>query len=400
MSRAGSIKRDASGQWAFVVDLAPAGAPRRQVRRRGFATKKDAQEALDLLKGHVRDGTYVERRRDSFGGYLADWLDGLAAQGRKASTIAGYREKVGSYVMAHDVAHVPLQALTAVDLDAFYGWMATGAGRQGKGVSPRTRRYVHTIVAKALADAERKGIVVRNVARLASPPSTTAARAPEPDVWSPGELARFLDSVADHHHGPLFHVAAMTGMRRGELVGLRWSDVDLDAGKLRVAQSITIVVEPVKDPEPGQPRTARRLVTGTVKSARSRRTIDLDPDTVAVLRTHRKAAAAQRLQMGAGFTDHGLVFCTKEGGPWSPETITQAFDRAVARSKVKRMKLHGLRHAHATHLLAAGVNPRIVSERLGHSSVSFTLDVYAHVLDGQQADAAAAVAALVKAARG
>lgn len=123
--------------------------------------------------------------------------------------------------------------------------------------------------------------------------------------------------------------------------------------------------------------------------------LDLDAATVTALRQHRKVQLEQRMLVGSGYDDRGLVFARPEGAPWNPDSIGQAFQRAVDRSELPRITLHGLRHSHATHLMAAGVNPKVVSERLGHASVSFTLDVYGHVMPGQQADAAAAVAALV-----
>ena len=173
----------------------------------------------------------------------------------------------------------------------------------------------------------------------------------------------------------------MTGLRRGELCGLRWTDVDLDAGRLVVRRTITTV-----DHEP---------VEGDVKTARSRRGVDLDPETVAILRQHQARQLEERILVGAGYVDRDLVFAAPDGSPWNPDSIGRAFARAVARTDLSRIRLHDLRHSHATHLLAAGQNPKLVSDRLGHATVGFTLDTYGHVIPGQQADAAAAVAALV-----
>jgi integrase len=259
--------------------------------------------------------------------------------------------------------------------------LAREGGRNGSALSLATVRYVHAVLSKALADAERKGLVTRNVARLASPPKRSATRAAEMTAWTPAELAAFLDRTTDHYYGPLVRVAAMTGLRRGELCGLRWSDVDLDGSVLVVRQTVQLV--------------AGRIVIGDVKTARSRRRLDVDEHTVAVLRAHRTRQLKLRLAVGAGWRDHGLVFTAPDGQPLNPDTITQWFDRTVRRTELPRIRLHDLRHTHATHLLAAGVNVKIVSERLGHASVAFTLDAYGHVMPGQQASAAAAVAALV-----
>lgn len=381
MSRQGSIQKDGSGRWYFVVDTVAPGGRRRQIRRRGFRTKAEANDALTDLLAELRDGSFVEPRKVTLGAFLSAWLDGLATAGRRPSTISSYRRTLTTYVLSDDVAGVPLQALQAVELDRLYSKLATSGKRDGKGLSLRTVRYVHSIVGKALSDAERKGLVNRNVARLASPPATSATRAPEMTAWTPNELRTFLDSVTDHHHGTLFRVAAMTGLRRAEVCGLRWADVDLDGGVLRVRQTITTV-----DHVP---------TVGDTKTARSRRTLDLDAQTVTALRAHRQAQLEQRMLMGAGWTDHGLVFAMPDGSTWNPDVITRGFDRLVRASTLPRIRLHDLRHTHASHLLAAGVNVKVVSDRLGHASVSFTLDVYGHVLPGQQAEAAAMVAAMV-----
>jgi integrase len=308
--------------------------------------------------------------------YLRDWLAGLPAAGRRPSTIAGYEHHVRCDVNPI-LGAIALQALTALDLDALYSSLLV------RGLSMSSVRKVHTILGKALHDAERKGIVARNVARLATPPAASAAKAPEMQFWTPSELRSFLNSIEGHHHYPLVRLAAMSGMRRGELCGLRWVDVDLDAGTVSVKRAVVVV--------DGQP------VAGAVKTKRSKRVLDIDPATMAVLRRWRVTQLEHRMLMGAGWRDSGLVFTDPTGEGWHPTTITQAFTRLVAASQLQRIRLHDLRHSHATHLLAAGVNVKVVSDRMGHASVAFTLDVYSHVMPGQQADAAAAVAALVDA---
>lgn len=384
MSARGSLLRDPSGQWSFRVDIAGDDGKRKQLHRRGFRTKSDAQNELTKLLGEVQRGSFVRPAKTTVAAYLRDWLDTLPAAGRRPSTIDSYRSNVERNVVPH-IGSVELQALTALQLDQVYSVLLA------RGLSMRTVRYVHTIVGKALADAERKGIVARNVARLATPPAASATRAPEMKYWTPDELRTFLASIEAHHHYPMFRLASMSGMRRGELCGLRWRDVDLDARTVSVRRSITSVQS--------------KPIEGPVKTKRSRRVIDIDPATIGTLKAWRKTQLEQRMLMGAGWTDTGLVFTDPIGRGWNPDSITQAFDRLVTPSKKAtkaeidgrppRIRLHDLRHTHATHLLAAGVNIKVVSERLGHASVAFTLDCYAHVMPGQQADAAAAVAALV-----
>ena len=172
-------------------------------------------------------------------------------------------------------------------------------------------------------------------------------------------------------------------MRRSEVVGLRWSDVDLDRHQLTVNQAVTVV--------DGEEHI------DTPKSRRSRRVIDLDADTVSLMQRHRTQQLELYLRLGVTATASDRVFTNEIGDPIRPNSIGQAFARLVKETGVPRIRLHDLRHTHASHLLLAGVNVKVVSERLGHASVSFTLDTYAHVMPGQQAQAASAAAALLKA---
>lgn len=379
---AGSVKRDRGG-WMFVVDVPGPDGRRRQLRRRRavgvkepFATKKEAQAELTKLLNELRNGTFVRPDKATVAGYLADWLDGLPAAGRRPSTIAGYRQTI-DYNVIPTLGTIELQALTATDLDRLYSALLA------RGLAMSTVRKVHAVLSSALNSAERKGVISRNVARVASPPAASAAKAPEMKYWTPREMRAFIDSIDGHHHYPLIRLAAMSGMRRAELCGLRWTDVDLDAGTISVKHSITAVHS--------------KIVAGDVKTKRSRRVLDIDAATMVVLSRWRRRQLESRMLMGAGWRDTGLVFTDPTGAGWHPNTVTQAFDRLVSAKDdlVPRIRFHDLRHSHATHLLAAGVNVKVVSERLGHASVAFTLDVYSHVMPGQQADAAAAVAALV-----
>jgi integrase len=194
-------------------------------------------------------------------------------------------------------------------------------------------------------------------------------------VWMPAQLRQFLEEIDDHRLAPAFFLAANTGMRRGEVLGLRWDDVDLDAARISVRHAVLNV--------------AYELILADVKTKTSRRTIDLDAWTVAVLPAGRKAQLEERLALGRRLEDDGIVFAALEGGPTHPDLFSQIFDRHVAKSTLPRIRLHDLRHTHASILLKAGVPVKVVSERLGHSSPAFTVTVYQHVLPGMQADAAA-----------
>jgi integrase len=357
----------------LVVDVAPPGAERKQVRRSGFRNKAEAQRALTEVLSTLDHGTFVAPDAMTVADYLAGWVATLGTAGRRPSTVESYARNVRVHIVPA-VGSVRLQELSPVHLDRLYADM-------GQRLSPRMVRYVHSITRKALSDAMRKGLVVRNVADAATPPSAKSTKAPEMATWTPEQLRTFLAGIAVNRYFPLLRLAALTGLRRGEVLGLRWADVDLDAGRLVVRQQVTA--------------TGRKVSMGELKTAAGRRTITLDGRTVEVLREHRRRQLEERMAVGAGYVDHGLVFAAVDGAPIHPDTLSQAFDRLVAASGLPRLRLHDLRHTHATHLIARGVHSKRVSARLGHTSHSFTMDTYGHLMPDDEGDAAAAVAALV-----
>ncbi len=233
---------------------------------------------------------------------------------------------------------------------------------------------------KALHDAVRWNYLPRNVAEFSDPPRQTAGKAMR--TWAPDELRTFLRSV---EHDPCFAawvLAANTGTRRGEVLGLRWQDIDFDRRRLSIRQTIISIDYQVVISEP--------------KTARGRRSVALDSGTVTALRAHRAAQNQQKLKLGEAYQDLGLVFCRENGSPIHPDRFTQLFDKHVKDSGLPRIRLHDLRHTHATLALAAGIHPKVVSERLGHSTVAFTMDVYSHAIPSMEAEAAETIANLVR----
>lgn len=350
----------------------------KEVRRwyRAGTTRKSAEKLLGDLVKRMHDGDYRAPERITLGDYLVErWLPTKKAQLRP-STYASYKNNVENHIKPR-IGHIQLQKLQPEDLDTFYARLLVDGRLNGKGggLSPKTVRIIHGIIRKALADAHRKGTVTRNVADLADPPKTRPGGSREMTIWSVDELRQFLASIEDSEWYVPIYVAANTGMRRGEVLGLPWRHVDLDAARLVVDQQILSV-------EYG-------THIADVKTTNSRRTVDLDPRTVAVLRTWRRQQLEQQMSTGRR-DDDGLVFTRPDGKPIHPDFFSQSWDRLVRKSQMRRIRLHDLRHTHASILLKAGVPVKVVSERLGHSSPAFTMTVYQHVLPGMQADAAAA----------
>jgi integrase len=381
MSRAGSVYKDPkSGLWGVKVDVAPRGAKRRQVHKRGYRTRREAQDALVEVLGNVSKGTHVNPSTITFREWAEEWLPGLPATGLRPRTVDFYRDMI-DLAVGH-LGDARLQSLLPADLNRCYAALLAESPRGTKrGLSPATVGKVHVAIGKCLGDAVKQGLLARNVAELASPPSASSTRAPETQVWTPAETAEFLRFVEARgdRNATLYRLAAMSGLRRGELCGLKWDD--LEGSRLSVRRQVTV-------------SNGQEPYVGEVKTARARRNIDLDDETVAKLRVHRRAQTEERLALGLGGRFE-FVFAEPDGSLLDPRNVTARFNQAVKDSGMKRVRFHDLRHGHATHLLRAGQSAKLVADRLGHASASFSLDKYAHVIAGMGADAAAAVAALV-----
>ncbi|MBA2557082.1 MAG: tyrosine-type recombinase/integrase [Chloroflexi bacterium] len=369
----------ASFNWAYraYVGKDNDGKWIRQLRS-GFAAKKEAERALRELLSSVESGGYVEASKATVATFLRDeWLPATAPPRVKYETWSDRRRNLEDHVISR-IGGIALQDLNAAHLNRLYAdLLRDGLVRKPGGLSPTSVRRIHAMLRKALNDAVRWGRVQRNVTVLADPPSlqvVKSARRRGMHTWTEGELRTFLESAREHDLQRLWLFMASTGVRRSEILGLRWSEVNLAGATVTVRQTILATAEGFM-PHDDQ------------KSALSARTIHLDRRTVAMLRTHRAAQNEARIAAGSAWQDNGLVFPRGDGSWWNPPAISLAFRRAVKRAGVPAIRLQDVRHTHASLLLAAGVNPKVVSERLGHSSVAFTLDTYAHVMPGMQAEA-------------
>lgn len=368
--------------WYVVVDLVRGPDGRRRQKWHGsYRTRKEAEVAKAKLTNEVHSGVYVEPSKVTLEEWVeSSWLPTMRSQ-VKASTWDSYMRNLRLHVLP-TLGQRTLQQITPLLLNALYAeLMATGKqNRAGGGLAAKTVRYVHATLHKVLADAVDGGLLQSNPADRARPPKPRASSQREMQVWDANQLAQFLAHLEGHQLQAAFHLAAMTGMRRGEVLGLRWHDIDISARRIAIRHTLVSVAYEVQDSTP---------------KTHQARMVDLDPATIEQLHAHRSRQAAQQEDWGAEYHGNDLVFRREDGSPIHPDSFTQAFDAEVRRSGLPRIRLHDLRHTHATIALRAGIPVKVISERLGHENPAFTMKQYAHVLPGMQAEAAALIAALV-----
>jgi integrase len=372
-----------SSTWAVVYRAAdPVSGKRRQVWESGFATEREAKRRCRKIDEALEAGRHAVPRKLTVGEYLVEkWLPTLEARDLKPNTVASYRTQALCHLVPR-IGGLQLQAVTPERLDALYGVLRTSGRRQGPGgLSSTSVRLVHVTISKALGDAVDWGYLASNPATRAKAVPGKTETTTEMETWTPTQLRVFLGQVADDRLLAMWVLFITTGMRRGEVAGLRWSDLDLDAGELNVKQARVSVDYAV--------------VTGTPKSRSSVRTFGLDEATVMALRGHKARQAAERLAWGSGWTDTGLVFVREDGTAFHPDRIRQIFKAHTRRAGLPPIRLHDLRHSYATAALEAGVELLVVSKRLGHSSIGITGDVYSHVRKAHDAKAAETTAAYI-----
>lgn len=359
--------------WSVVVDLGlDEEGKRRQVWRTVPAGEDPERELTRLLRQHDQGRLASEARPMTVGEYLdGEWLPHMRTRIRE-STWTRYAQLVRAEI-APVIGSVRLGRLRPVDVQRVVDSMV------GKGLAARTVVQGYRVLSASLAQAVRWQMLSVNPASAVRPPRIQRAELTTPE---PEQVSAIVKAAEGTWCRLPILLGAATGMRRGEVFGLRWRDVDLDAGRLHVNGSLQRVEGKLSIIEP--------------KSPRARRTISLPASVVETLRQHRKEQTERRLLLGDAWTDSDLVVEQGDGTPRDPDTVTHRFQDFAAAAGVKGVRFHDLRHAYATSLLRAGVHPKIVSEALGHASTAFTMDVYSHVVPSMQEAAADAIGAALK----
>src|SRR5215211_4491511 len=352
-------RKDGRYEGRFVA-MTPTGPKRRYVYGKKY---KDVEKKLVALMGDATRGLVYYHENMSVGNYLEQWLETAVRGTVRPRTYERYRSIVQVHLVPA-IGRVKLKSLTPAHVRGLYRQKLDG------GLSPQSVVHIHRTLSKALKQAVSDGLIPRNVAASVKPPQP---RREEMRPLSREQVRTFLDAVTGDRLEALYVVAVTTGLRRGELQGLKWEDIDLDAGTLQVRRSLS-------EPKGG-------YIFEAPKSGKGR-SVRLTQRAVAVLKAHRKRQLEERMERGALWQENGLVLPSSVGTPLLGGNLNRAFKSALRRAGLPEIRFHDLRHTCATLLLRQGVNPKFVQELLGHADVSLTLNVYSHVLP-DMGDAAA-----------
>ena len=378
MSQRGSIRKRGDTWTAYW--FVKAGDGRRAQRSKGgFRLKAEAQRHLTQVLGEVQGGTYSEPKKATLAGFVTEvWLPARRSEGLRETTLAGYTTVMERWVLPR-IGGLPLTDITPRHVQGLYDDLASSGSTLGRGgLSKRSVQLAATLLRQVMTYAVEQGYLARSPAAAIKRPKAPKT---EMQAWTADEASAFLRSVKTDRLSALWLIALSRGPRRGELAGLRWADVDLDAGRISIRHTRVVV-------------NAAATVS-TPKTDAGRRTVPLDDTLTAALRAHRRRQLEERLAWGPGWVDSGHVFTREDGSPLHPEALSTSFERHVRRAGLRIIRFHDLRHTAATLALSAGIATEYVAQWLGHSSASITRDLYQHVTPSMSEGAGAKLTAIV-----
>jgi len=338
--------------------------------------KADAQRRVRELLLSVEQGNYVKPNRLTVAQFLEEWLQSYVVLNCSPRTKTSYEMIIRRHLIP-ELGSISLNQLGPRHLQAFYSRQKAQGRVDGKGqLSPRTVRYCHSLLVEALGHAVKLGLLSRNIARATEAPRLDHRVMP---ILAPEDVPRFLETARETPYYTLFYLLLHTGLRRGEALALKWKNIDLGLASLGVSAYLSVVETLYKN---------GTYVIKEPKTSSGKRRIALSPSLALVLRQRRAEQQAQQALLGKPLADDDFVFAHPDGTPLDPSTVSHAFNKVIRRAGLLHIRLHDLRHTHASLLLQAGVHPKVVQERLGHSSIRVTLDTYSHVMGGLQEVAA------------
>jgi integrase len=366
----GSIYQRKDGRWEAVLHLGYVGGKRRKKSFYG-RTQKVVRNKLLVAQRNLQQGILPAGETETVGQFLARWLEIEARPRLRPSTFQSYAGIVRIHIIP-GLGRLRLAAIGPQHVQEFLADWSKGP------LSTRRVQYIHAVLRAALGDAVRWELIARNPAALVRPPRVIRVEA---EAFDEVQARQLLSAAHDDRLRALYTLAVAIGIRQGEALGLRWNDVDLDAGRITIKHTLQ--------------RIGGRLALVEPKTAKSRRTVDIPRSVVSDLRSRRAAQHMERLLAGAGWHEGNFVFTTRSGTPIDSATVTRAFHRLVASADLPRRTFHSLRHTCASLLTAAGVHPRVIMEILGHSQIALTMNTYAHVFTEGKSDAASRMEAIL-----
>ena len=364
----GQIIERSKGVWFIRIQQRNANGKRESFSETFKGSKTDAEIRLTKKLSELDNGTLNINSKQTLGEYLDLWLEAIAKPRLHPRTFGDYKDLMRLHVR-DSLGKIKLSDLKAIHIQKLYGELQTE-----KKLAARRVRYVHAVLSSALKKAVELDILPRNVAKLVQLPKQTKK---EMDVLTEDECELFMNALKGERLETMFSVALATGLRPEEYLALQWKDVDFEKQTTTVRRAL------IRLPK-------GKWYFSEPKTKSSSRILPLPVSLVGELRTHRRKQNEERLKLGAAWQNHDLVFPSEVGTPLTHSNITQVYKRVLRNAKLRTsLRLYDLRHSHATLLLKAGIHAKVVSERLGHSTIALTLDVYSHVLPSMQAEAAA-----------
>lgn len=377
----GHIRERSPGHWAIVIELRDSATGKRRRKWHSFnGTKRQAQIECARLVSEMSGGTYLEPAKTTLAQFLDQWLADI--KGNVAPRTHERYNEIARKNLIPLLGATTLPKLQPMQISAAYTKALASGRRDGKGgLSPRTVHHMHRVLKQALSQAVRWQLLTRNPTEAVDPPKVERHRITTYDM---PQTAALIDAVRGTRMFIPTLLAVLCGMRRGEIAALRWRNVDLSMGQISIVASAEQMNSGVRLKETKSGRARTVAMSGTVRDE---------------LRLHRVQQAQDMLKLGTRLTDENFVAAFADGSPMQPTFITHEWVRVIRATSLPRVRFHDLRHAHATHMLSSGIHPKVASERLGHSKVGITLDLYSHVLPGMQEDAAAKMDLALKAAQ-
>jgi len=359
-------------KWCVIVYLGRDEKNRpKQKWYSGFDSKKEAESAMVGIIHDINHGTYVEPVKVTVSAFLLNWLESYARVNVSAKTCDRYEEIIKRHFIP-SLGHIPIQKLHPVHIQNYYAEkLKNGKIRGEGGLSPRSVLHQHRLLRAALQHAVKWMLIVRNPADAVSPPRPDYT---EMKTLNAKETVKLLQKARKNRVYIPVLLAVTTGMRRGEIVALQWKDVDLEKETITVRRTLERIKGGYQFKHP--------------KTRKSRRQISLTPSAAEELKAHRLRQKEEKLQFGAAYNDHDLVCAWPNGTLVKPDFVSREFKKILKKAGLPIVRFHDLRHSHATLMMIQGVHPKIVSERLGHSTIRITMDTYSHVVPGLQQEAA------------